>query len=166
MDRQPLSLLFIGMPSVGKTTVGELTARLLGLPFYDFDRLIESRTGRSVSSIFHRDGEAAFRALESEVARELSGLRGAVLSPGGGIIENAENMALLKKSAVACRLRRDPALIDVTGRPLLQRPGAIEELLRRRGPLYDKYADFTIDNDATPEDCARRVAARYRELIG
>ena len=98
------------------------------------------------------------------MARELSGRGGMVISPGGGIVESRLCMELLSKNAVICRLRRNPALIDTTGRPLLSRPGAIEELLRRRGPLYDKYADFTVDNDSTPRECAQRAAAGYLEL--
>ena len=73
-------------------------------------------------------------------------------------------MAALRAHAVTCRLLRDPALIDITGRPLLQRPGAVERLLARRGPLYDKYADFTVENNDAPGDCARRVIKRFEEL--
>lgn len=164
MDREPVNLLFIGMPSAGKTTVGALVADLLGLPFYDFDRVIEANTGRTVPEIFHEDGESAFRALEHETALALAEKRGVVLSPGGGIVENAGAMAALRAHAVTCRLLRDPALIDITGRPLLQRPGAVERLLARRGPLYDKYADFTVENNDAPGDCARRVIKRFEEL--
>lgn len=168
MERQPLigrpSLLFIGMPSSGKTTAGGLASRLLDMPFVDIDTEIERRCGMTVAEIFSRFGEEHFRRQELLMARELSGRGGTVISPGGGIVENPLCMELLSKNAIICRLRRDPALIDTTGRPLLSRPGAIEELLRRRGPLYDKYADFTVDNDSTPEECAHRAAAGYLEL--
>ena len=106
------SLLFIGMPSAGKTTVGRLCAGLLGLPFVDFDEVIEARQGISVRQIFAKKGEEAFRAMERQLAGELSGLSGHVIAPGGGIVESGENMALLCRNSVACRLRRDISLID------------------------------------------------------
>ena len=105
MDREPVNLLFIGMPSAGKTTVGALVADLLGLPFYDFDRVIEANTGRTVPEIFHEDGESAFRALEHETALALAeknirpyclggGINRLALSTGGSLAE--ENIRLVQ----------------------------------------------------------------------
>lgn len=159
------ALLFIGMPSSGKTTVGGLTAGLLGLPFVDFDSVIENRCGMTVGEIFAQRGQPYFRRLERDIAIELSNLGGIVISPGGGIVESPVSMEFLRMRTVVCRLRRDTALIDTRGRPLLQKPGAVQELWHRREPLYQKYADFSIDNDNTPMDCARRVAAAYMEAL-
>jgi len=159
------SLLFIGMPSAGKTTVGRLCAGLLGLPFVDFDEIIEARQGMSVRQIFAEKGERAFRALERQLADELSGLSGHVIAPGGGIVESGDNMALLCRNSVVCRLHRDISLIDPTGRPLLAQPGAAQRLLERREPLYRKYADFEVDNGGTPEECARAVIEKYMEAL-
>lgn len=159
------SLLFIGMPSSGKTTVGGLAAERLGLPFIDFDEVIVRRSGMPVSEIFASRGERYFRRLESDIAIELSHRGGLVISPGGGIVESAVNMEFLRLRAVVCCLKRDIALIDTTGRPLLQKPGAVLELFHRRRPLYEKYADFTIENNGSLEDCVSKVVRIYLEAV-
>ncbi|MEA4920006.1 MAG: shikimate kinase [Clostridiaceae bacterium] len=157
------SLLFIGMPSVGKTTVGGLAAERLGLPFIDFDEVIVRRCGMTVSQIFELKGERYFRRLESDIAIELSSRGGLVLSPGGGIVESNANMEFLRARAVVCCLERDISLIDTRGRPLLKKPGAALELFRRRKPLYERYADFKIENNGSLEECVSKVVRMYLE---
>lgn len=156
------SLVFIGMPSAGKTTIGGLCAEMLGLPFVDFDTLIEKRTGKSPSEIFDTKGEKYFRQLEAELAIEFSHRGGLVISPGGGIVERAANMEHLRDGNIVIRLERDIALADRRDRPLLRKKGALEALLKRRGPLYAKYADLTLDNNGSPVECAERAAEVYR----
>lgn len=154
-------LVFIGMPSSGKTTVGGEAAELLGADFIDFDAEIERRSGMTPGEIFAQKGEEYFRKLETELAREISGLSGAVISPGGGIVLKHENMELLGKNGVICRLTRDLSLIETAGRPLLREAGAVERLARQREPLYRRYADFTVDNNGTVAECAKKAVDGY-----
>lgn len=169
MERELLrgapSLLFIGMPSAGKTTVGRRAAKWLGLPFIDFDEVIVRRCGMTVSELFISKGERYFRRLESDIAIELSHRGGMVISPGGGIVENTANMEFLRPRAVVCCLERDISLIDTRGRPLLQKPGAALELFLRRRPLYEKYADFKVENNGSLEECVSRVVRMYLEAV-
>ena len=78
--------MLVGPPGAGKTTVGRVLARRLGLPFTDVDELIVDRTGKPIADMFLQDGEDAFRALEREVvAGALAGTDG-VLALGGGSV--------------------------------------------------------------------------------
>ena len=65
------TIVLVGVPGAGKTTVGKLLAKSLGINFFDSDQVIESRAGKSVSDIFTQDGEPAFRKLEHDVIVEL-----------------------------------------------------------------------------------------------
>lgn len=163
--RENPSILFIGMPSAGKTTIGGLCAKMLGLTFVDFDSLIEQRLGMRVPEIFDGIGERYFRQLETELAVEFSHRGGLVISPGGGIVERAVNMEFLRKGNIVCRLNRDISLTVRGDRPLLRKAGALEAIFERRNPLYAKYADVTLDNNGLPEDCAKRAAEIYRDRV-
>lgn len=161
--RNDPSIVFIGMPSAGKTTIGGLCADLLGLDFVDFDSLIELRLGQSPAEIFDKRGERYFRQVESELAIEFSRRGGLVISPGGGIVERERNMGFLCPGNIVIRLDRDMSLAQKGGRPLLRKAGALEAIFERRDPLYAKYADVTLDNNGLPMDCAQRAAVIYRD---
>ena len=101
------NIVLIGMMGSGKTTVGRLLARRLGRELADTDALIEQRTGRSIPDIFARDGEPAFRALELELCRELSGRKGLVIACGGGLPMQEEAIAALKENGLVFWLDRE-----------------------------------------------------------
>jgi len=77
-------LILVGLPGAGKTTVGQLVAARLGVPFLDFDQEISRRSGLSVADYFARFGEATFRAAEVALTRELQQAPRTVLAPNGG----------------------------------------------------------------------------------
>lgn len=110
-----------------------MLARLLSRPFLDFDLEIERRAGATVAEIFRERGEAAFRALELELTRELAGSGGMILAPGGGWITTPGALALLRPPGRLIYLRASPdvALVRM-GRSLVQRP-----LLRTADPLAE-----------------------------
>src|SRR3981081_2731246 len=89
--KPPGSLYLVGMMGAGKTTVGRLLARRLKLRFYDSDHEIERRCGVKVPLIFDIEGEAVFRARESQVLAELTALESVVLATGGGTVLAEEN---------------------------------------------------------------------------
>ena len=143
------NIVLIGMMGCGKTTVGGLLTRRLGLELADTDALIEERTGRTIPDIFAADGEARFRALELELCRELSGWEGLVIACGGGLPTQAEAIAALKESGLVFWLDRDPGetydSLDVSGRPMAQAGRA--DFIRRyrdRAPVYRRWADHTV----------------------
>ena len=148
LRRQLTSIVLIGMPGCGKTTVGRALAEKLGRTFVDLDEEIVRRAGTSIPEIFAREGEAGFRERESALVREFGERTGLVVSTGGGVVTRRENYIPLKQNGLLLHLRRDPAALPTDGRPLSQAT-APEELWRRRAPLYAAFADGEIDNNGT-----------------
>ncbi|MBI5192552.1 MAG: shikimate kinase [Nitrospirae bacterium] len=138
----------------GKTAVGKLLAKRLGYEFIDTDSLIEKNEGKSISAIFSEDGEERFRDLEAKTVRELSDLQGHIISTGGGIVINKDNIANLKKNGLIIWLKATPETIiqrvgSQTHRPLLNIEDPLEKiktLLTFREPFYAE-ADLSIDTD-------------------
>ncbi|MCI9367204.1 MAG: shikimate kinase [Oscillospiraceae bacterium] len=163
------NIVLIGMMGCGKTTVGRLLSRRLGLELADTDALIEAREGRSIPEIFASDGEAYFRALELELCRELAGREGLVIACGGGLPLQDEAIAALKQNGLVFWLDRDPGEsyygLDVSGRPLAQ--GGREDFLARysvRSPIYHRWADFIIVKPETPQYAENRISTIYMEV--
>jgi shikimate kinase len=152
--RHSANLALIGFMGTGKTTVGRLVAESMHFDFLDTDELIQSSTGRSVAEIFSREGEPAFRALERRVVNELITRTRTVISTGGGLPANLDNLAALKTHALVICLWASPEKIWErvhlqTHRPLLQDPDPqtkIRELLAERRPFYGQ-ADVLVNTD-------------------
>jgi shikimate kinase len=149
--RQLRNLALIGFMGTGKSTVGRLVARQLGLSFMDTDDRIEQMAGKTIPRIFAEDGEAAFRAIERRVVTELVRLRDTVIATGGGLGANLDHLASLKTHALVVCLWATPDVIwsrvrRAPRRPLLQVPdplGRIRELLAERTPAY-RQADVLV----------------------
>ena len=147
-------LIFVGLPGVGKTTIGKAVARRLGRSFVDFDQEIERRSGMEVREIFRLKGEKHFRALEFELTRELSTTGGMVLSPGGGWITQKSSVELLRSAGRIIYLRASPESVArrlrrVETRPLLAGRDpvvALRELYEKRRALYET-ADTVLDTE-------------------
>jgi len=165
--------VLVGLPGAGKTSAGQLVAAQLGRPFLDFDEELERRAGRSVTDLFARDGEAAFRAAEAALSAELVDRTAMVLAPGGGWMANAEAAATLRPAARIIYLRVSAAAaLDRMGSALAARPllagadprTALEGLLRRREALY-AMADQVLDTEAlSVAEVADTLVAITREL--
>ena len=148
------SIALIGFMGTGKTMVGKALAAKLGKEFIELDTLIAKKTGKTIPEIFQQDGEVAFRELEIEVTREVSGKKNAVIACGGGIVLNNINIDRLKKEFLIVYLTASPDVIlkragpNAHKRPLLNvknKAATIEELLRFRKPFYERAADIIID---------------------
>jgi shikimate kinase len=166
MARLKKTVVMVGMMGAGKTAVGTALARALSVPFLDSDEEIVRAAQRSIPEIFERDGEAFFRARETEVLTRL--LRGepCVLSTGGGAFLSATNRVLIHEAGVSVWLRADLDILwqrvrHKTTRPLLRTANpreTLRALYEARVPLYAQ-ADLTVDSqaDLTVEDMAHRV---------
>ncbi len=146
------SIVFIGMPSSGKSTVGRLLAEALGRPFYDSDEELGKCLSMSIPDYIKKMGEAAFRDEESRVIRALSAKGGAVIATGGGAILREENIRFLKKNGLLVFLDRPLSLLTPTGdRPLSSSKEALAALYRVRYPLYRSAADLSLDGSLSPD---------------
>jgi shikimate kinase len=166
MVRLKKTVVMVGMMGAGKTAVGTVLARVLGVPFLDSDEEIVRAADRSIAEIFERDGEAFFRARETEVLGRL--LRGTpcVLSTGGGAFLAEGNRALITSTGISVWLRADLDLLwqrvrHKTTRPLLRTANpreTLRALYEARLPFY-QMADLTVDSSAelSVEDMAHRV---------
>lgn len=146
------NLVLIGFMGSGKSTVGKLLAKVLEMKFLDTDVEIEKEQGRSVQDIFSKEGETYFRNLEKEMCIKLSQANNTVISTGGGIILNKENIDNLKNDAVVFFLDVNKKtlynrLITSKGRPLLEGDelwAKINKVLGERIDRYRAYADFVV----------------------
>jgi shikimate kinase len=147
-------LILVGLPGVGKTTIGRAAAKQLGRQFLDFDQEIERRAGMNVRDIFRLKGEEHFRAMEFALTEELSATGGMVLSPGGGWITQNRSVELLRSAGRIIYLRASPEAVArrlrrVETRPLLAGRDpvvALRELYEKRRALYET-ADTVLDTE-------------------
>ena len=169
-DRHLANIALIGFMGTGKTSVGRLVAEQLRFEYLDTDDVIQSATGRSITEIFEADGEAAFRALEEKVVKELADRKKTVIATGGGLPVNPKNLASLKKHSLVVCLWSSPEKIwervrHQSHRPLLhdQNPQAkIRELLAAREPFY-KQADVLLNTDLRSlREVAQQVVHQFR----
>ena len=156
-------IVLVGFMGAGKTTVGRELAALLGWDFIDLDERVEARAGRSVAEIFAKDGEAAFRALELDAAREAMRGERVVIAAGGGAFAQEETRAALSAGAATVWLRCAlPALLRRIprgdARPLAANRATIPALLSERERVY-RLAELTVDTtEGAPRDAARAIA--------
>lgn len=167
--RRPVVL--VGMMGAGKTSVGTALARVLGVPFRDSDEEIVRAAKMEIPEIFARDGEAFFRARESEVlARLLSG-EPAVISTGGGAFLSEANRAQIAARGVSVWLKADLETLwnrvrTKSNRPLLRTPdprGTLGSLLEVREPVY-ALAELPVEAEhhLSVDDMALKVVAALR----
>jgi shikimate kinase len=157
----------------GKSTIGRLLSKSLGLPFFDSDKEIENRTGVRVAMIFEYEGEDGFRKRESEAIDVLTQIHPIVLATGGGAILAPENREHLKNRGFVVylhcplekqleRTRKDQ------NRPLLRtdNPRArLEELFLHREPIYRELADFTVNTGLySSRSAARQIVRAYQHI--
>lgn len=167
MQRLKKTVVMVGMMGAGKTAVGTALARVLDVDFVDSDEEIVRAADRSIAEIFDRDGEAFFRARETEVLGRL--LRGTpcVLSTGGGAFLAEANRSLIHEAGIAVWLRADLDLLwhrvrHKTTRPLLRTSNprdTLAALYEVRVPIY-QMADLVVDSaaDLSVDAMAQRVA--------
>ena len=165
LRREMTSIVLIGMPGSGKTTVGEALARLTGREAIDLDARIEEAAGRSIPEIFAAEGESGFRAREAAAAEEAGKRTGVILLTGGGIVKTAANYAVLHQNGRIYQLVRDLTLLPTEGRPLSQ--GAdLAAMWQERAPLYQRFRDAEIDNSGTVDDTAAAIWREFCEHSG
>ena len=169
-------VFLIGYMGCGKTTLGEVLARQMGVPFIDLDEYIEHQQGMTIVEIFASDGEARFRELETAALRDVAAAGGAIVACGGGTPCHGGNMALMNQTGITVWLTTSPERI--TARLLLpeqkvKRPKfahlpdedflpLVKRELETRTPHYSKaqlqFDSTDIETGPATERTARRLA--------
>ena len=146
------NLIFIGMPAVGKSTVGIVVAKRLGMRFVDTDLLIQEREGKLLREIIAEKGEDGFLEIENEVNASVNA-KNSVISPGGSVIYCKEAMKHYKKIGTIVYLKASYQTIkrrikNPKKRGVVLKEGqSLRDLYNERVPYFEKYADITVCED-------------------
>jgi shikimate kinase len=166
-----MNIALIGFMGTGKTTVGMLLAKTLGIIYVDSDEEIIQISGRNITDLFAEYGETRFRELETDTVYGLSQLDGVVIGCGGGVAVNPENVVILHKTSKVVLLTASPEEIlrRTSGdfsRPLLNtenRLTRIRELMAVRISAYLTAADLVVDTGSlTPQEVVDQI---LRQLV-
>ena len=152
------NIILIGMPGCGKTTVGQALATMQGKRFVDADAVLEERVGRKITDIIPTDGEEAFRQMETDTLAELGKQSGLVIATGGGCVTREWNYPLLHQNGTILWLTRELDKLPTHGRPLSQ-TGKLQQMYAVREPMYRRFADAVISNDAAVEQTIAQICA-------
>ena len=157
------NIVLIGLPAAGKSTLGVILAKTLGLNFIDTDIVIQERTGRLLQDIIDREGPAVFKAIEEQAILDTR-FHHAVIATGGSVVFSKRAMHHLKSGGVAVYVKisfteMEKRLKNITTRGIVLAPGeSLSDMYAERIPLYEKYADITITGSGTdPETIVRDI---------
>lgn len=146
-------IVLVGLPGVGKSTVGRAVAARLNRSFIDLDEQVERSFGKSVERIFAEDGEVAFRLAEAEMSRSAASMAPSVIAPGGGWVLNLAALAHLQDRSRIIYLRVTPdSAVRRMGRGISRRP-----LLRRSGDPYETMRALYQARRSVYEECSEMV---------
>lgn len=165
------NIYLVGFMGTGKTAVGKLLAEKLQRKFIETDELIEKKTSMSIADIFSKQGEAYFRMLEKQVLQEVAFQKNLVVSCGGGIVIDQDNINLLKKTGILICLQADAETIyertkKHSHRPLLNVSNPLQKikgLLNKRKQFYAK-ARFSVNTVGfKPEEISTKILEIIRD---
>ena len=159
------NLVLIGMPASGKSTVGVILAKELKYRFLDTDLLIQEQTDHTLTELIARRGMDGFLKLEEEALCGVEARR-TVIATGGSAVYGERAMAHLREIGTIVYLRHrfeviDSRLTNITTRGVVMAPGhTLHDLFLERTPLYERWADVTIDADGLTTEQTVQVIIR------
>ena len=163
------NVVLIGMPGVGKSTVGVVLAKVLGYQFIDADLLIQKKMNMVLSEIIKKEGKDGFMKIENDVNASIETDR-TVIATGGSVVYCEEAMEHLKSIGTVIYLKLSleslsKRLGNLVGRGVVLKKGqTLEHLYDERTPLYEKYADLTIDEENQElEDTLQTILNCYKK---
>ncbi|MCR5767545.1 MAG: shikimate kinase [Lachnospiraceae bacterium] len=160
------NIILIGMPASGKSTVGVILAKILGMDFIDTDILIQQREGARLNRIIEMSGIDEFLKKEEQALLSLDVSRTVIATGGSAVYSDvamkhlADGFGVIYLKAQLEEIKK--RLGDIKERGVVIKPGeSLEEMYKTRAGLYEKYADITVDEDGRSiEDTVRRILDR------
>ena len=165
-------IFLIGFMGSGKSTVAKYLSSAYQMKQIEMDEQIEKNEGRSISSIFEKEGEEYFRTLETELLKSLDPRETFVVSCGGGAAVKEENVREMKEKGRIILLSAQPETVYVRvknshNRPLLEgnmNVSYIKNLMDKRQKLYERAADFQVKTDGrTAKDIGEEIIKQIRK---
>ena len=157
------NIVLIGMPGAGKSTIGVLLAKSMLMDFADTDLIIQRKYSRALCEIIKKYGISDFLQIENDVIRR-SEFHNCIIATGGSAVYGEEAMKSLKDNGIVVYLRVEPRELEkrinnIHTRGIAMKDGTtIAELYAERAPLYEKYADVTVNcANLTPEQCVDEI---------
>ena len=161
-DKQ--NIVLIGMPSAGKTTIGQMLSQMLDMPFFDCDEKIKERTGKTPAEIINNETEAVFRQIETSVIKGLSEKTNCIIATGGGAVTVDENITLLKQNGRIYYIDRPIDLLTPTSdRPLSSSKDKLLIIFEKRKTLYENACDVKIQNNTDSLTAAEKIRKDFYE---
>ena len=160
-----INISLIGMPCVGKTTVGKELASRLNRTYIDLDCEIEKGADKTIEEIFNQSGEEYFRDLETNTLKRFAYANSQIISTGGGVILREGNRHLLKANSIIVELRTSRDIKNYQGRPLLKTESSYNAVKDERTPLYGSLANVVVYNDKKIENTVEEIIKKVEEFI-
>jgi len=168
-----MNIVLIGARGTGKSAVGRLVSRKLGMSVFGTDACVVEKAGISIPEIVKKYGWEKFRDMESEVAGEAASQDNCIIDTGGGIVLLPQNIQRLKQNGIIIWLQAEVKKMaerikdDRNRPPLTEQSSLIEEIeavMKERTPKYQSSADYTIDtSNISVDEAAERVIEIYRQ---
>jgi shikimate dehydrogenase len=156
------NITLIGMPCSGKTTVGKLLAEKTGKDFVDTDEEIVKEIGMSIPEYFAKEGEKAFRLVESQVIERVSTQNNKIIATGGGAVLNPDNIRRLKQNGKVYFLDRDlDMLVPTSDRPLSSNRADLEKRYNERYEIYKASCDVAVNSNPSAYDVMEEIYKDY-----
>ena len=161
------NIYLTGFMGTGKSAVAEALSGITGLPLIDMDKALTEQFKMPISKVFETQGEDLFRQAEKALLKDLAKKDSLIVSCGGGVVKDNENIDIMKSSGTVFLLTASAETLferlkDDDSRPLLKGRLSIEgirEMLSERSAMYERAADHVIETDGlSPIDIAKRIS--------